>query len=163
VHIGINITNGASEHAASFYIANVAGKTNKANLLAYEPDSGWTRRTNSGVHYMLPISGPSSQAKERLKFYLAVEASVPADLYRSTIEVAGIGNEGWGQKTDFFIEVVPATANGVRLESPLFAEGHFSCTIATTPGITYFLEYKQALAADHWIEIGVPSTGDGSS
>jgi hypothetical protein len=162
--INVNITNGSNQHATSFYILNSSGKTNSANKLTYQPDPAWVVRNTGGLHYMLPASGSASTvAKEQLVLNLAVDPTVAPDLYRGTIQVAGLsGTFGWGQQIDFFIEVV-SVPQGLMILNPAFANGQFECPVLTATGTTYFLEYKSSLNDNTWTAIGAPLTGNGTN
>ncbi len=76
-----------------------------------------------------------------------------------------IGSEG-GQATGGFLgvfelEVLAHAPQAVRLENPAFSAGHFTFEFASQPGVSYLVQFKNALTESAW-QTFTTISGDGT-
>jgi hypothetical protein len=163
VAIGINVINGANQFAVNFNTPSPAtGITNASNQLTYTPDAGWTQQSQNGIYYTF---GPSTWNNATVKrtFNLTVNPSTPSDLYRAEILTAGVQSSRWSEREKIYIEVqgTAVTNQPPVITAPTVVANHFACSVSTSPGVVYSLEFRPAVEQGIWITVG-QVTGDGT-
>ena len=158
IQYGVTNDNGGY-YALNFNGPTNSGVNNSADQLSYTPDAAWTSQA-SGAYFTV---GPVTNSPTVWAFNLGITASTPPDLYLVKTLMAGIDSTltAWSQVEFFYVQVMPAALPEPAMLQPRRLGSTFSVDVATTSGLTYYLEYKASPAEASWTPASQVS-GDGS-
>ncbi len=155
--LAFNVTNNnGGPYALNVNGLGAAGISNSTDYLVYGVDTNWTSQA-SGAYYTVGPILPSVSIPGLWTFNLAVDTGTPPDYYPLQVRMAGASSSMWSQAQSFYLQVLPAP---VAL-APVAAGGSFSVQVATTTGLTYYLEYRTGLGSGTWTP-AAQTAGDGT-
>ena len=153
--IQLSVTNNyGGSYALNINNLDTAGVNNGSDHLAYTADPAWTPFF-PGTTTNFFMAGCATRSPEVWTFNLVVKTNTPADFYVVNSQMAGdYSSSMWSQQESFYIQVVAAMPAAPMIQAPRRSGSAFSVQVATTSGLTYFLDYTTNLAAPTWTARG---------